>query len=336
MRYKTVTILSVVLLLGLLSSVFVLGEHRSRLVRSHVVIVSSHGRYFTALGADGDWLLRQETVLSDCGRFGLRYLANGKVALETCHGRYVTAPRAGTDTPDWLLWQESKLGDCGQFTLHNLGRDGFALETCAGHFLTAGDGGWPGELAWAIVGQTEKIGGWERFELRQLYVPPPSMITDFDDCGDPPKRARNTESIDDPSAGNTLTVSYVRETERGCVAELEYRIADWAAFRIDLLDVDLRPYSQLVFDIKADPQSPLPDRIKIELKRADGNEVSILDISGITTDWQMMRVNLSDFGPTSYTAPLSSLSDVEELLFTFDVERSGEIGLVYLDNIALR
>jgi hypothetical protein len=322
------------LLLVFLSPVFFLGDHRSELVQPKVILESFHDRYVTALGGEG-WWLKQEPDLSDCGGFTLRYLDNGKVALVTCYDRYVTAPKTGTRS-DWRLWQESELGDCGQFVLHNLGRDGFAFETCAGHFLTAGDGGWPGELAWAIVGETDTIGGWERFKLQRPYTPSQSVITNFDSCGDPKKRGRKMEPIHDPSAGNTLDVSYVQEAGHGCVARLAYDIADWSAFWIDLLGADLRPYSQLVFDIRADPQNAPPDRIKIELKRAEGREVSILDISGITTDWQTMRVNLSDFEPTDYMGPLSSFADMEELLFTFDVERSGTTGIVYLDNIALQ
>jgi hypothetical protein len=53
-------------------------------------------------------------------------------------------------------------------------------------------------------------------------------------------------------------------------------------------------------------------------------------------DWQTVRVNLSDFGPTDYTAPLSSFADMEDLLFTFDVGRSGKTGAVYLDHVALQ
>ena len=59
----------------------------------------------------------------------------------------------------------------------------------------------------------------------------------------------------------------------------------------------------------------------------------MLYVSGITADWQTMSVNLSDFGPTGYTAPLSSFVGMEELVFTFEANRSGTDGVVYLDNI---
>jgi hypothetical protein len=139
----------------------------------------------------------------------------------------------------------------------------------------------------------------------------------------------------DPASGDKLVESYVQETGRGCIARLEYNIVGWSAFWIQLQDADLSPYSQLVFDIKADPQKKVPGRAKVELKRADGQEVSILYISGITTDWQTMSVNLKDFAP-GYAHPLSSFKNMRELVFTFEASQSGKAGVIYLDNIALR
>jgi hypothetical protein len=130
-----------------------------------VALRSFHGRYVTARGEDDDWVLKQETELSDCGRFTQYQLDNGRIALVTCHGRYVTAPRRGTTRWDRELWQESGLGDCGQFTLHDQGSDEVAFETCAGRFVTAGDANWPGGLAWSLVGETYTIEAWERFTV---------------------------------------------------------------------------------------------------------------------------------------------------------------------------
>ena len=63
----------------------------------------------------------------------------------------------------------------------------------------------------------------------------------------------------------------------------------------------------------------------------DGQEVSILYVSGITTDWQSMSVNLRDF-----EGSLSSFTNMEELVFTFEANEAGRIGVIYLDNIALQ
>jgi len=161
------------------------------------------------------------------------------------------------------------------------------------------------------------------------------VIADFDSCSGVTEQGGAMGAAYDPSSGDKLVESYVQEAGRGCIARLEYSIVGWSAFWIKLQGADLSPYSQLVFDIKADPQENVPGRVKIELKRAGGKEVSILYISGITTDWQTMSVNLRDFGP-SYADPLSSFTDMEELVFTFEASQSGKTGVIYLDNIALR
>jgi hypothetical protein len=132
-----------------------------------VAFKSHHGRYITAMGADDNWALRQEIELSDCGRFTQHYLANGKIALETCYGRYVTAPKSGVTRRDWMLGQESKLGNCGQFDLYELGNDRVAFKTCAGKFFTAGDGGWDPGLEWSVVGETDILLDWEIFTMLQ-------------------------------------------------------------------------------------------------------------------------------------------------------------------------
>jgi hypothetical protein len=132
-----------------------------------VAFKSHHGRYVTAMGADDDWALRQEIELSDCGRFTQHHLANGKIALETCYGRYVTAPESGVTRRDWMLGQESKLGNCGQFDLYELGSDRVAFKTCADKFFTAGDGGWDPGLEWSVVGETDILLDWEIFTVLQ-------------------------------------------------------------------------------------------------------------------------------------------------------------------------
>ncbi len=132
-----------------------------------VAFKSFHGRYVTALGADDGWVLRQEAELSDCGWFTQHYLTNGKITLETCYGRYVTAPDNGTTRPDWLLRQASKPGDCGQFDLYDLGNERITLKTCAEKFFTAGDGNWPTDLAWSVVAETDNMDAWEIFTTQQ-------------------------------------------------------------------------------------------------------------------------------------------------------------------------
>jgi hypothetical protein len=132
-----------------------------------VAFKSFHDRYVIAKGEYDGWSLRQETELSKCGLFTQHHLANGKIALETCHGRYITAPRTGTERQDWMLGQESGLGPCGQFDLYELGSDRVAFKTCAKKFFTAGDGNWPPLSQWSVVAETDILLDWEIFTVLQ-------------------------------------------------------------------------------------------------------------------------------------------------------------------------
>ena len=129
-----------------------------------VVLISFHDRFVTASGGGAGWLLRQELHLAGCGWFTLHFLENGKVTLKTCHDQYITAPASGTTRADWQLFQQPERTDCGEFVLHERS-DGVALETCAHRYITAGDGGWPGDLAWSLVAETDEILTWELFTV---------------------------------------------------------------------------------------------------------------------------------------------------------------------------
>jgi len=135
-----------------------------------VALITDHGRYVTAMDDSGNWLLRQEPNLSNCGWFALQHLDSDKVALVTCHNRYVTASKEGNTDLDWALRQETDLSPCGQFTLHDLGHGGFAFETCAHRYFTALDGNRSPELQWVVIARTEGLSYWERFRLEQLLA----------------------------------------------------------------------------------------------------------------------------------------------------------------------
>jgi hypothetical protein len=116
---------------------------------------------------------------------------------------------------------------------------------------------------------------------------------------------------------------------------LNYEIETWAAFWLKLQGQDLTPYSRLQFDIRADADTGIPNRIKIELKRANSTEVSIVDISNITDSWRTVSVSLASFRPTGFPGvpPLSSLTAMEELVFTFEADGAGNRGTVYLAQV---
>jgi hypothetical protein len=299
-------------------------------VTQKVVLMSSHRRFVTASGDRTGWLLRQEQELTDCGWFTLQHLENDKVSLMTCHSRYVTAPRTGGPRKDWLLWQEEELDDCGKFILHDLGRDGVALETCADKFVTAGDGNWPDELRWSLVGETDKLGDWERFTMLERY-PPMAVIADFDDCSGLTDHGLPSGVVENPGLGDRADVSFVREPGYSCIARLEYNMAGATGFWLELGDADLSPYSQIEFDIRLGSLEDAPEQYRIELKRSNLQEVSTVPITGVTTDWHTLSVNLGDFEPS-----LTSLQEMEELVFMFEANGVEKTGMVYLDNIALR
>lgn len=125
---------------------------------------------------------------------------------------------------------------------------------------------------------------------------------------------------------NSLSDRYGSYADRSCAAQLEYNIQSWAAFWIKLQGQDLTSYSSLLFDIRGDSEAGIPSRIKIELKRANNTQVSIAYISNITPGWQTRVVNLASFQTSAWT-------DMEELVFTFEVDGSGNKGLIYLDQV---
>ncbi len=46
-----------------------------------------------------------------------------------------------------------------------------------------------------------------------------------------------------------------------------------------------------------------------------------------------MTLNLEDFRSPGTDQPLSTLTQMDELVFTFELKQSGRQGVVYLDNI---
>jgi hypothetical protein len=299
-----------------------------------VAFRSHHGQYVTAMDADDGWLLKQETDLSPCAWFVLQHLDNGNVALMTCHDRYVTAPDTGRSREDWLLRQSAQEAPCGEFLLHHLGDDKVALQTCAEdiRFVTAGsdDRYWPGELQWSLIAETTQIDDWEKFAVLQRYAPPP-VIADFDICIGATNSGGSIGNVLDPSSSDRLELSFAQEAGRGCVAELEYGMKGGTGIWFRLGGTDLSPYSQLTFDIKVNSEENAPEESRVELKRADIQEVSALPITGITTEWQTLSLNLSDF-----EGNLSSMDDMEELVFMFEAGQGRRTGEIYLDNIVLR
>ncbi len=146
-----------------------------------VAFKTFHDRFVTAMGADRDWVLRAETrQISDWEKFTLICLDNGKVALTTSHGRYVTAMN---DQPgfDWELRGETNvLSDWEKFTvidpdteeqltcmrvfeLLEQGEVRIALQTYHNRYVTAMNDE-PGR-DWKLRGETNELRDWEKFTV---------------------------------------------------------------------------------------------------------------------------------------------------------------------------
>jgi hypothetical protein len=297
-----------------------------------VAFRTDHGRYITATDEEEDWLLTQETTLSACGQFIQHHLANGRISLETCHDRYVTAPQGATSRLDARLAQESQADDRGEFDLYELGNERVAFKTGRAKFFTAGDGDWnPPGSEWSVVAETEALDNWEVFTVLTPTTHPPPMIANFDHCQGVTNRGGPTGIVLDPNSDDWVEATFVPNAERGCVARLEYKMVGAIGFWGQLRYNDWSPFSQLVFDIRLDSPENAPQRAWVELKRASGQEVALKELAEITTEWQTMILSLTEF-----EEPLSSFADIEELVFMFEAGGQKKAGVFYLDNIDLR
>jgi hypothetical protein len=165
-------------------------------------------------------------------------------------------------------------------------------------------------------------------------TPEPLVIADSDSCeginnlGEASGAAYNPPDI--------LRESYVEAANRGCVAKLEWDVSGWGAYWMKLGRADLRPYRTLLLDVRADPQPGIPREVKIEFKRKQGAEVSIKYIDGIATSWKTIAVELADFKSPGYGSPISTWSEIEELVVVAEPDKAGRQGTLFLDNVILQ
>jgi len=130
-----------------------------------------------------------------------------------------------------------------------------------------------------------------------------------------------------------------------CSAKLEYNISSWSAFWIKLPRLDLTPYDRLTFQIRADPGFTTPKGVKVELKRSCSTTGDVTGCAEVWYKWQRFPdqgvLESAWFTSTvrlgSLTGPAgSSLTDMEELVFTFVGGDSGFKGVIYLDDVWFR
>jgi len=109
-----------------------------------------------------DWELwaKRDTV-KDWEKFFLLYLDNGKVALKTDHGKFVSA--TGDDgCCNWILKAETPdRGESEEFSLINAGDGKLAFKTYHGTYVSATSA----EQCWKVRAKTRKLGDWEKFTL---------------------------------------------------------------------------------------------------------------------------------------------------------------------------
>lgn len=195
-----------------------------------------------------------------------------------------------------------------------------------------------------IVGQVLEIPVVTESDSAQTpFIPSETLVVaDFDNC----TGTNNLEGVmgaayQEPH--NWLEETYVSETGQGCVARLEYQIGQWAAFWMKLQEPDLSSFREadgfLAFNVRA--EEPIPTGVKIELKRycppagipVSCGELSIYYMTGISSEWETRYIPLEGFGTVGWAATLSSWENIEEMVFTFEAQNSGNNGVVYIDNI---
>lgn len=174
-----------------------------------------------------------------------------------------------------------------------------------------------------------------------IIVSPPFIIADFNTC------------VGVNNLGGQMGAAYILpdllqesfmvdedEPGRGCVARLHYNNPQaWSAFWLKLQSLNVGSYTVLSFDIRSDDLPP--NSVKLELKRGCNaqtfvcDEVWIKDVAIATSDWQRVNVNLNEFVPFDDETAAPCFEAMEELVFTFELAKSGAEGIVYLDNIIL-
>ncbi len=135
----------------------------------------------------------------------------------------------------------------------------------------------------------------------------------------------------DPNLPSRLTESYVSEPQRGCVARLEYHLADsgWVALWIKLRDANLAPYNTLSFWARVD--YAVATTIKIELKPTGTDYIAfVYQPIKLTENWQRFSIPLQRF-------QLNSLTQMKELIFTLEAQQfSTPDGVIWLDAISVQ
>lgn len=137
------------------------------------------------------------------------------------------------------------------------------------------------------------------------------------------------------SEGDSLENSCIILNERiGKVAELHYRTPkSWAAFWLKLRNTqDLMPYDTLVFFAKSEPNPESLPGFKIEFWDEARAQHTVYTKAQLTNRWTKFEIPFKDFECLPDEICFD-WTNVHELVFTFEKNRSGANGIVYLDDI---
>ena len=164
-------------------------------------------------------------------------------------------------------------------------------------------------------------------------TPEPIVINDFDSCGPINDLGGNSgAAFNEP---DRLVEAYPQEPDRGCVARLEWMVTGWGGYWQQLMDADFSKNHSLTFDIRADEEKGIPGQLRVELK-GDNERVGVAYVVGIDQRWKTISVPLDAFVNPGYGKRLGRLTDLEELVFVVERDKSGAEGLLFIDQVVIR
>lgn len=161
------------------------------------------------------------------------------------------------------------------------------------------------------------------------------LVCDFDSAEKPSENVYNFGAWNkDPNDTTQGCVESFENVEKfgdnGMSLRLDYDVDSPApaynGFWIKVKDLDLSKYQYFNFYIKGDSEKGSTRVIKLEIKNS--NEVGRFLYSGVTNEWSLAKIALSDF------RGLRDWTDVTELVLVFDdMNSKPKMGTLYVDNV---
>ncbi len=136
----------------------------------------------------------------------------------------------------------------------------------------------------------------------------------------------------DPSQGcQDSFTSEEKYGKEGYAIKLKYDVDSpnpaYNGFWMKLENIDVTPYNKLVLYIKGDTEAGYPQRVKVELKNANG-EVGEAYLSQISGTWAPVEIPLSSFKGIKDFSKMAEFNVVFE-----DTVATPKTGIIYIDNL---